>query len=128
MREQPSKAELLRAVIDFIREQAIPELSGQTAFHARVASNALDIVLREIELAPATDAAELKRLRALLGGDGDLDELNWELCRRIGRGEFTLDTPGLSDHLWAVALGKLAIDQPGYSTYRRILESQKGAA
>lgn len=128
MREQPSKAELLRAVIDFIREQAIPELSGQTAFHARVASNALDIVLREIELAPATDAAELKRLRALLGGDGDLDELNWELCRRIGRGEFTLDTPGLSDHLRAVALGKLAIDQPGYSTYRRIVESQKGVA
>ncbi|MBI3285793.1 MAG: hypothetical protein HYZ65_13230 [Burkholderiales bacterium] len=128
MLDQPSKAELLRAVIEFIREQAIPELSGQTAFHARVASNALDIVLREIELAPAADAAELKRLRALFGGDGDLDELNLELCRRIEGGAFTLDTPGLSDHLWAVAVSKLAIDQPNYSTYRRIVESHKGVA
>ena len=29
------------------------------------------------------------------------------------------DTPGLLPHLWQTTLDKLAVDQPGYDSYRR---------
>jgi hypothetical protein len=124
MQDQPSAGDLLAAVAEFIRTQAMPQLHGQQAFHARVAANALDIVRRELAIAPAADAAEHARLKALLGRDGGLGDLNRELCRRIEQGEATLQDPGLAEHLWAITLAKLAIDQPTYSGYRRALEGE----
>ena len=122
MQDQPTSADLVGAVADFIRNHAMPQLTGHAAFHARVAANALDIVKRELEIAPDANAEELSRLKALLGKEGSLEELNRELCARIFSGDLTLDTQGLKDHLWATTLAKLAIDQPKYSGYRRALE------
>jgi hypothetical protein len=126
MQEQPNRIDLLRAVSSFVRDKAIPQLTGQAAFHARVAANVLDIVVRELELGPAAEAGELQRLRALLQDDGaqSLEQLNETLCDRIAAGEMTLDTPGLRAHLWEVTMNKLAIDQPGYASYRRMLEER----
>ena len=125
MREQPSAPELIQAVADFIRDDALPKLEGLTAFHARVAVNVLEIVKRELELGAQADAAELAGLRELLGGNGPLEALNRELCARIAADEMSLDTPGLARHLLRVALDKLAVDQPGYSTYQRLASSQQ---
>ncbi len=124
MQDQPKAVDLIAAVADFLRHQAMPELTGHTAFHARVAANALDIVRRELEAAPAADAAEHERLKALMGGDGSLDALNRALSAAIAAGEMTLETPGLADHLWATTLAKLSIDQPAYASYRQ--EMQQG--
>jgi hypothetical protein len=120
MQDVPTPDELLAAVADFLRAQAMPQLSGQAAFHARVAANALDIVRRQLALAPAAEAEELRRLRDLLQADGSLAELNALLCARIAAGEFGPHTPGLVQHLWRVTLDKLAVDQPGYESYRRL--------
>ncbi|MEQ8265593.1 MAG: DUF6285 domain-containing protein [Parvibaculum sp.] len=125
MQDQPTASELVEAVADFIRNHAMPQLQGHAAFHARVAANALDIVKRELEVAPDANSDELGRLKTLLGKDGTLEELNRELCRRIETGEIGIDTPGLTDHLWKTTLIKLAIDQPNYSGYRRALEENK---
>ena len=122
MQDQPTAAELIDIVADFIRNHAMPQLQGHAAFHARVAANALDIVKRELQVAAKANAEEHERLKALLGHDGSLEELNRELCARIESGEITLATPGLADHLWAITMTKLAIDQPNYSGYRRALE------
>jgi len=119
--DRPSAAQLVAAVRDFLERVAQPELSGHSAFHARVAANALAIVERELSLAAGQDAAERERLRGLLGGDGPLEAQNRELCRAIRAGEITLDTPGLLEHLRATTLAKLAVDQPNYSGYRRAL-------
>lgn len=119
MTDQPSAAELLTAVHDFLTQHAMPKLEGHTAFHARVAANVLAIVQRELEHGPANDAAERARLRDLLGEDGDLDTLNRRLCARIRSREFTPETPGLIDHLRAVTDAKLAIDQPSYAAFKR---------
>ena len=124
MQDQPTAAELVEAVADFIRNHAMPQLQGHAAFHARVAANALDIVRRELEIAPAANADEQKRLASLLGRDGSLEELNRDLCNRIENGTFSLETPGLADHLWATTLTKLAIDQPSYPGYRRAAEEK----
>src|SRR6185503_6029348 len=95
------------------------ELSGHSAFHARVAANALAIVERELALGAQQDAAERERLRALLGGDGPLEAQNRALCHEIRAGRIGLDTPGLLEHLRATTLAKLAVDQPTYSSYLR---------
>ena len=125
MREQPSAAELIQAVADFLRADALPQLEGLTAFHARVAVNVLEIVKRELEMGPGADAAELAGLRALLGRDGTLGALNRDLCARIAADEMSLETPGLLQHLLRVAQDKLSVDQPGYSTYQRLVSSNK---
>ncbi|KRB79912.1 DUF6285 domain-containing protein [Noviherbaspirillum sp. Root189] len=120
MREQPSAPELIQAVADFLRDDALPRLDGLTAFHARVAVSLLEIVRRELELGPEADAQERARLQDLLGNEGGLDALNRELCERIARGEADARTPGLMPHLLRTGLDKLAVDQPGYSTYLRL--------
>lgn len=122
MQDQPTASELVEAVADFIRNHAMPQLQGHAAFHARVAANALDIVRRELDVAPRANAEETSRLAALLGMEASLEDLNRELCRLIETGEVGLDTPGLKDHLWRTTLTKLSIDQPNYSGYRRALD------
>ena len=119
MMDQPSIRELVEAVRNFIETRAMPELKGHTAFHARVAANALGIVARELELAGKSGEAEVTRLKALLGHEGSLDELNRELCRRIRSGDITLATQGLPEHLEQTTRDKVAIDQPGYSGLTR---------
>ncbi|MBU6473437.1 MAG: hypothetical protein KGJ75_02615 [Alphaproteobacteria bacterium] len=115
MTDQPSLLELVGAVKNFLEHHAMPELKGQTAFHARVAANALAIVERELTLGPKAMAEEKARLVALLGGDGTLDELNRRLCAHIREERVGLDTPGLAAHLEQTARDQLAINQPDYS-------------
>src|SRR5262245_53523824 len=122
MHDRPSAAQLIAAVRDFLERTAMPQLSGHSAFHARVAANALAIVERELALGPEQDTAERERLRALLGGDGPLEAQNRALCREIRAGRIGLETPGLLAHLRATTLAKLAVDQPSYSAYRRAVE------
>jgi hypothetical protein len=128
MHQRPEPAELLDAVAIYLREQAMPQLPGHAAFLARVSANVLDIVRRQLLLAPDADAAELRRLRALLQQDGTLAQLNALLCRRIAGGQIGLRTPGLAEHLWATTLDKLAVDQPGYESYRREAAAKENPA
>ena len=121
MHQRPDTEDLLAAVALFLREQAIPQLPAHAAYHARVAANMVDIVRRQLQLAPAADAEEQRRLRALLQADGSLAELNARLCECIADGRIGLHTPGLAQHLWQSTLDKLAVDQPGYESYRRAL-------
>ena len=111
--------ELVDAVRAFLEQRAMPELKGHTAFHARVAANALGIVSRELRLGPASGAEERARLQALLGIDGSLDDLNRELCRRLREGAIGLDTAGLAEHLEKTTRDKIQIDQPNYSGLRQ---------
>lgn len=122
MQDQPHPAELLPPILAFLREDVMPKLSGRDLYQLRVAINALDLVRRQLELSPASDAAELARLTALLGHDGTLETLNAELAERIAAGDLTLETPGLAAHLRATAMEKLAVDQPSYAAYQRALE------
>jgi len=121
MQDQPTPAEVIGAVAQFLKTVVTAETTGATSFQARVAANALEMMKRELELAPAADAAERERLKALLGHDGDLVSLNTELSHRIAEGAMGLETPGLADHLWATTLAKLAVDQPTYAAYRASL-------
>lgn len=129
MRDKPSGDLLVEAVARFLREELLPQLDATAGFKTRVAANALDIAIREMRNGANVDAAEARRLASLVGHDGDLATLNRDLCAAIRCGDVTLATPGLSDHLWATTLDKLAIEQPTYASYRRALETRaKGEA
>lgn len=117
MHEHPSLSELVTAVKSFLQTTAQPNLTGHAAFHARVAANVLDIVIRELSIGDQAQASERARLLALLGSSTteDVSELNRRLCTAIRAGEQTPGTPGLMDHLKTTAIDQLKIDQPGYS-------------
>lgn len=121
MMDQPSVLELVVAVRDFIEQKAMPELKGHTAFHARVAANALGIVARELEHGAASGEAERARLAGLLGHDGPLMDLNRELCVAIRGGKIGIDTPGMTEHLTLTTRDKVGIDQPNYGGLKRLL-------
>lgn len=123
--ERPTAAELIAAVADFIEQKAAPQLDAHTAFHAKVAVNALRIVQREVErelragqAGASADAAELARLRALCAaGDGTeatVAALNRELCARIADGRLAVDDDALRRHLLQSVLDRLAVDNPKY--------------
>jgi hypothetical protein len=121
MQDEPTPEELIKAVADFLRNDIAPMVSGHNAFKLRVATNALDLVTRQLALESRGNAAEAARLSQLLGMQGPLGELNRTLADQIAKGEADLQTPGLADHLWQTTMDKLAVDQPNYGSYRREL-------
>jgi len=120
MHDQPSVSELIEAVKSFIDDTAAPNLKGHAAFHARVASNALATVLRDLEQRPSAETQERTGLTTLLETDDNqsIDQLNRELSARIQSGEMTIETPGLIEHLKRTTMAQVEIDQPRYSGMR----------
>jgi hypothetical protein len=121
MQDEPTPTELTKAVADFLRNDVTPLISGHQAFKLRVAINMLDLVTRQLTLEEGSDAKEVERLRALLGMEGSIAELNAALANRIANGDVDLATPGLAEHLWQTTMDKLAVDQPNYASYKREL-------
>lgn len=127
MQTHPSLNELVEAVKHFIDETAAPNLEGHASFHARIASNVLSIVLRELEQGKAAATQESQQLAALLNTspEEDLQALTRQLCDEISSGKITMETPGLLAYLKSTAIAQLNIDQPRYSglkTARETLE------
>jgi hypothetical protein len=121
MQDEPAPIELTKSVSDFLRNDITPLISGHQAFKLRVAINILDLVTRQLTREEGSNAAEVERLRALLGMDGSVTDLNRTLAERIAKGEVDMATPGLAEHLWATTMDKLAVDQPNYASYKREL-------
>jgi aminoglycoside phosphotransferase (APT) family kinase protein len=113
----PRADELLSSVRDFLRNDVMAATRGRINFLARVASNAADIVVRELEIGPAHRACEHQGLKTILGQSGDLETLRWQLVRGLRDGSIPLDLPGLGDHLRQTVVTQIAIDQPRYSGY-----------
>jgi aminoglycoside phosphotransferase (APT) family kinase protein len=116
--DMPRIDELVTSVRDFLRGDVMDATAGRTNFLARVAGNSLDIVLRQLALGEGARAAEHARLRELLGADGSLSELRWQLTRALRDGGMSLDAAGLAEHLRATVVNQIAIDQPKYSGFK----------
>ncbi len=92
---EPSSAELLGALSDWIANDIKPKAEGRDHFMAAVAVNALGMLARESEMTTQVSDKALS------------DDLL--------TGRKTLATPGLLARLKRDALAKLAVDQPKYS-------------
>lgn len=117
MHDQPSVPELVQAVKNFIDETAMPQLDGRAGFHARVASNVLGTILRDLEARVGSEAEETRRVAELLGEDParGLSDLNRMLQARIRSGELTIQSSALMNHLKMTAISQIRVDQPTYS-------------
>lgn len=106
--DAPTAMELLESVREWLDREVIPSTDGRLRFHARVASNVLAMVEREIELGPDQAAAHVVRL-AQLGVTDDA-----ELAAAIRGRLFDDRVPELLDALTAAVHDKLAVANPRY--------------
>ncbi len=109
---RPAASDLLAIVQDYLDTEIAPQVSKLHQFQLKIVARVLSTVRRELELGPAADAAEAARLRALLGHDGSLEELNAELARAIRAGDFAVDDPALLAHLREGIEAALRINNP----------------
>ena len=107
----PSATQLLEAVQLFLKE-AETALSGRLGFHAKVAGNALGIVIRELDQSPA--AAETEVLAAYGGADA--------LCEALRTGALSPEDAAVQRAIRAAVLARLAVDNPRYATFKRLSE------
>ena len=115
IQDRPTAPELLEAVREFLERDVMTSTEGRTAFHARVAVNALGIVERELVLGPEVDAPVLERLALLLGApDAPPAELATALGARIR--DRTLDDriDDVIEVVVALTEAKLTVANPRY--------------
>jgi len=88
---RPSKEEIVRAVVAFLREELAPQLKGALRFQSLISASLLEIALREMTLDPDafTEPGELERL---LGPEASRlaspDAREARLCEMIRDGAF----------------------------------------
>ena len=113
--DMPGIDELVVSVRDFLREDVLDSSHGRTKFLARVASNSLDVVLRDRALGSEHRRRELERLRAIFASEEELSVLRWRLVHALREAEIPLDDVGVIAHLRDTVANQVAIDQPRYS-------------
>lgn len=125
---RPNTRELVEAVREFIENKVQPEIHKKIALHTRIAVNALKIVERELEYGPNLNSQEHDRLKKILNQDGTLEELNALLCQALQKGEMDYRNRDLLEHLRLTAIGKLSVDNPNYSAYKKAVAKSPGEA
>jgi len=120
MQDSPDVDAILAEVEAALRPGSLPSGLPQ-----KLAANAVALARREITLAGEGHQAERARLKALLGADGTLAELNARLADAIRDGRLTVATPGLATHLWRTTIEKMRVDQPTYPAYAAWLGEEK---
>jgi hypothetical protein len=120
---RPTAEEILRDVAALLDEVLVPALSGPEQHQARVAASLIGIVHREVQLAPASDAAEREAWIGLLGDaapdQADVVTLRREAANALRRG--LADSREADAAVWPVLLrttrADLAIVKPGHDSW-----------
>jgi hypothetical protein len=107
--DRPTAAELLDAVQEYLDRDVAEATTGRVRFHARVASNVVATVAREIELGPAQAVAHRERLAAL----GFADDAALAAAIRSGGLDDRYDE--VKAAVWASVADKLAVANPTYA-------------
>jgi hypothetical protein len=111
-RSLPSAATLLQAAAKYLEAELLPVLADYHRFQTRVTINVLNLVRRELEFEQVQRGAERERLCAILGYDGNVDEMNAKLAERIRSGAIASDDCALRSHIRQSLEDALAINNP----------------
>ncbi|MFM7616900.1 MAG: phosphotransferase family protein [Actinomycetes bacterium] len=109
----PTVANLVAAVREYLERDVMPATEGRVAFHARVATNVLGMVERELAIGPGAAAVVRDRLADLLGHDAPVAALIDELATSIRDGA-PVDAATLTAVRETVR-SKLAVSNPDYA-------------
>ncbi|MDZ7674139.1 MAG: phosphotransferase family protein [Acidimicrobiales bacterium] len=105
---RPTAAELVEAVREYLDGDVRETASGRTAFHGRVASNALGAVQRELEQGPGMVAENVARLGGLgIGNEADM-------AGAIRDGRFDDRIAEVQTVVAETVVDKLRVANPGY--------------
>ena len=108
LRGRPTAEELLQAVREFLTEQVMPATEGSVSFHARVASNVIAMVERELVLGSQQDQERLDEFRSLGVGT------EREFASAIRDGKFEESPDSLVSTLAQGVLSSLIVARPTY--------------
>jgi hypothetical protein len=120
---RPTATELLSALRHSLERDGAD--SSDSGYERRVAINVLKILERETALGGSFSSDEQQGLRAHLGIDAGVMELNAALCDRIQAGREDPRWDELVALLKRITLGKLAIDNPAFAAYRRLIDNSR---
>jgi hypothetical protein len=126
MQDRPTVFELLKGIRNFLDSEIVPNTDGRRQFLARVASNTLTIIERELALEEEQLTREWQGLQKLLGAEPEPERLadlrvavrrrTEELCARIRAGD--ADEGPWADrvaaHVRATVDDKMSVTNPGY--------------
>jgi aminoglycoside phosphotransferase (APT) family kinase protein len=106
--DRPTVTELVEAVAEYVRDDVGPSTEGRVQFHARVASNVLAMVDRELRTGPALARAHAARLASV----GVSTEP--ELAAGIRDGSLQGHAEAVRRAVWGTVLDKVGVANPGY--------------
>ncbi len=117
--DRPTSSELIKAVIDFLETKIKDELPPHLAFKLRITNNVLGMVQREIDKGEQLSEEVIKAMSAIIKSE---DLTTKELSNLIKNEELDLSDEGLKDLLVLLSKNKIAIDNPNYSTYKKLIK------
>ena len=126
MQDRPTVFELLRGIRTFLDEEIVPNTDGRRQFLARVASNTVTIIERELASEEEQLGREWAGLQSLLGEEANPEQLSSlreavrrrseDLCERIRAGEADEGDWGkaVAAHVRQTVQDKMSVTNPGY--------------
>lgn len=106
--DRPTASELLESIREWLERDVLASVEGRLQFHARVAINSMNIVLRELELGAAQESTHASVLADLhVASDA-------ELAARIRDGKHDHELMQLLAVLKPVVEDKVRVANPTY--------------
>lgn len=117
--DTPTSSELIKAVIDFLDTKIKDELPPHLAFKLRITNNVLGMIQREIDHGETLHQEVYDAMQNLINSD----ELSTKsLSDLIKNGKIDLKDEDLKDLLVLLSKNKIAVDNPNYSTYKKLIK------
>ena len=117
--DKPSSIDLLEAVSHFLDTKIKPEVPAHLAFKLRIVENVLNIVIREIEKGEELSDEVMNQLRNLIESDTPSIKT---LAFLIKDKKIDLNDQDLKDLLVTLSKNKIAVDNPNYSTFKKLIK------
>ena len=118
--DRPTSAELVEVVSEFLEKEVKSNLPDHLAFKTQIAINVLNIVKREQQNEKIL-SNESRAILLNLFKDSDKTNIE-ELAKQIQTGKLKLDNEELRDALIEITKKKISVDNPKYSTYKKLIK------
>ena len=117
--DKPNSVDLLEAVSHFLDTKIKSEVPAHLAFKLRIVENVLNIVRREIEKGEELSDEVMNQLRNLIESDTPSIKT---LAFLIKDKKIDLNDRDLKDLLVTLSKNKIAVDNPNYSTFKKLIK------
>jgi hypothetical protein len=116
--DKPTSIDLLAAISHFLDTKIKTEVPPHLAFKLRIVENVLNIVIREIEKGDELSKEVINLLQSLIESDTPSIET---LALLIKDKKIDLEDQDLKDLLVTLSKNKIAVDNPNYSTFKKLI-------